>query len=89
MNDIFVEAEAEAEAGVAAEGQAVSIVLNGEAYTLGAEQTTVQALLLRLGLAEKRLAVEVNEAIIPRSQYLDCRLKALDKVEIIVAIGGG
>jgi sulfur carrier protein len=42
-----------------------------------------------LGLANKRLALEVNEAIVPRSSFDSFHLKPGDRVEIVHAIGGG
>jgi sulfur carrier protein len=42
-----------------------------------------------LGLTGKRLAVEVNGEIIPKSQHPDTALNDGDKLEIVVAVGGG
>ena len=53
------------------------------------EAETCAALLGRLGLAGKRLALEVNQEIVPRSQYAQHRLRADDRIEIVHAIGGG
>ena len=50
---------------------------------------TARELLERLELAGKRVAVEVNGEIVPRSAHTDHRLKDGDKVEIIHAVGGG
>lgn len=65
----------------------VAIVLNGEPREV-APDTTVEALLAELGL-EGRLAVEVNEEVVPRSEHAVRRLAAGDRVEIVHAIGGG
>ncbi len=46
-------------------------------------------LLQDLGLTGKRVAVEVNGQIVPRSQHADCTVKAADRIEIVQAIGGG
>lgn len=64
------------------------ITLNGEAYPLKDGQSVAE-LLEALQLAGKRLAVEVNEAIIPKSRHATHRLQAGDRVEIVHAIGGG
>jgi sulfur carrier protein len=40
-------------------------------------------------LLGKRIAVEVNEDLVSRSAYGDCRLQEGDRVEIVQAIGGG
>lgn len=66
----------------------VKIVINGETKEVD-DKLTAQALLQSLGLAEKKLALEVNEAIVPRSELLEHVLQPGDHVEIIHAIGGG
>lgn len=42
-----------------------------------------------LGFAGKRIAVEVNGQIVPKSHYGQVRLEADDRVEVVVAVGGG
>ncbi|WP_290907033.1 sulfur carrier protein ThiS [Halomonas sp.] len=42
-----------------------------------------------LGLAGRRIAVEVNEEIVPRSEHAVTRLVEGDRVEVVHAIGGG
>jgi len=64
------------------------IKLNGEAHQLD-ESQTVADLLEDLQLTGKRLAVEVNEEIIPKSRHATHSLEAGDQVEIVHAIGGG
>jgi len=64
------------------------ILLNGVRRELPAECSAAQ-LLEQLDLAGKRLALEVNMEIVPRSQYLLHRLKEGDRVEVVHAIGGG
>lgn len=66
----------------------MNIVLNGK-QQLVTDQCTISDLIAQLGLTEKRLAVEVNLDIIPRSQHSQHQLSADDKVEIVHAIGGG
>jgi sulfur carrier protein len=66
----------------------MKIVLNGEERELAAP-TTVAQLLREIGLAEKRVAVEVNLEIVPRSEHSGHALNDRDRVEIIQAIGGG
>ena len=66
----------------------MDIVLNGERRAANAG-LTVAALLGELGLAGKRLAVEVNRDIVPRGEHATRVLRAGDRVEIIHAIGGG
>ena len=66
----------------------MQITVNGETRD-AAEGLTVAALLGELELAGKRLAVEVNEDVIPRSQHPGHALRDGDRVEIVHAIGGG
>ena len=66
----------------------MKIVLNGEDRELTAP-TTVAQLLEQIGLAEKRVAVEVNLEIVPRSEHSGHTLNDRDRVEIVQAIGGG
>ena len=46
-------------------------------------------LIEQLDLTGKRLAVEVNQELVPRSQFDSHQLTADDRVEIIHAVGGG
>lgn len=51
--------------------------------------STLQALLESLDMTRGRVAVEINQEIIPRSQHVEHVLKDGDKIEIVHAIGGG
>jgi sulfur carrier protein len=66
----------------------MQIILNGEPRQIDAD-ATIDRLLDQLGFAGRRLAVEVNRRIIPRSQHASHRLQADDRVELVQAIGGG
>jgi sulfur carrier protein len=66
----------------------MTIVLNGEIQQVNGD-TSISQLLKNLNLENKRLAVEVNQQIIPRSEFDHHMLHQLDKVEIVQAIGGG
>ncbi len=66
----------------------MNIQLNGESKALP-EKASVMQLITDLGVADKRLAVEINEEIIPRSLYEKHCLQNGDQVEIIHAVGGG
>lgn len=66
----------------------MQITLNGQPIML-AESVNIVDLLEELDLAGKRLAVEINEEIIPKSRHASTLLKANDSVEIVHAIGGG
>ncbi len=66
----------------------MNIYLNGEARQVP-ERCTAQQLVDELGLAGKRIAMEVNREIIPRSGYGEHVLQPEDSIEIVHAIGGG
>jgi sulfur carrier protein len=64
------------------------IQLNGEPFELP-DGESVAALLTRLDLAGRRVAVELNLDIVPRSQHDATALREGDQVEVVHAIGGG
>lgn len=66
----------------------MQVMINGEYQTYD-DEINIATLLQRSGLTGKRLAVEVNEHIIPKSLHTDTVIIDGDKVEIIQAIGGG
>ena len=66
----------------------MEVFVNGEGRQLP-EGMTVAQLLEEMALADKRLAVEVNLEIVPRSHHVRHELHAGDRVEIVHAIGGG
>jgi sulfur carrier protein len=66
----------------------MKIVVNGQERVL-ASNVTVAALLDELGMVGKRVAVEVNQEIVPRSRHADFQLNDSDRVEVVFAIGGG
>jgi thiamine biosynthesis protein ThiS len=66
----------------------MQICLNGEQHGV-ADDSNVEALVGMLGLDTRKVAVEVNLAIVPRSLYGDTKLNPGDAVEIVRFIGGG
>ncbi|MVW70303.1 MULTISPECIES: sulfur carrier protein ThiS [unclassified Bordetella] len=66
----------------------MQIMLNGTARECAADTTVIQ-LLEALGYAGKRVAVERNGEIVPKSQHTAAKLQDGDQVEIVVAVGGG
>lgn len=66
----------------------LEITLNGAPRQLSGP-ITVAALLAAEGLTGKRVAVERNGEIVPRSQHAEALLAAGDRLEIVVAVGGG
>ena len=65
----------------------MQIILNGEMRDCHA--TTVLELTSELGYTNKRIAVELNGEIVPKSQHATTPLAANDQLEIVVAVGGG
>jgi sulfur carrier protein len=66
----------------------VKFQLNGEVRHLN-ESVTVRALLARLDLQKRRVAVAINDAVIPKSRFDEVRIADGDRVEVIQAVGGG
>ncbi|WP_440222240.1 sulfur carrier protein ThiS [Dokdonella sp. MW10] len=66
----------------------MEIVLNGERRVVDGT-ATVRDMLDATGFGERRVAVEVNREIVPRSEHATRRLADGDRVEIVHAIGGG
>ncbi len=66
----------------------MQVEVNGDAMELPAG-ATIGSLIDQMALAGKRLAVEVNEDIVPRSQHQSFALSDGDRVEVVQAIGGG
>jgi len=66
----------------------MNIYLNGEAREVSAG-CTVAELIEGMALGDRRVAVEINLEIVPRSEHAAHRLQPGDKVEIVQAIGGG
>ncbi|MBW7471320.1 sulfur carrier protein ThiS [Marinobacter sp. M216] len=66
----------------------MQVEVNGDAMELPVG-ATVLTLVESMALAGKRLAVEVNEDIVPRSQHGEFVLSEGDRVEVVHAIGGG
>jgi sulfur carrier protein len=68
--------------------QVIEVNVNGAAQRFEPD-TKVSALLERLQLAGKRVAVERNGEIVPRSRFAQTALADGDRLEIVVAVGGG
>jgi sulfur carrier protein len=66
----------------------VKILVNGEKISLP-EDSSIEGLIVHLGYQNQRIAIEINESIIPKSNHSSFLLQDLDKVEIINAVGGG
>jgi thiamine biosynthesis protein ThiS len=66
----------------------VTIQLNGERHDLP-ETMTVQALLERLAIDGRTVAVEHNRLVVRRARYADTIVRDGDEVEIVRFVGGG
>ncbi len=66
----------------------MNITVNGETRSVNSNYTA-QQLLADMGFAGKRVAVELNQEIVPRSNYHQTFIADGDKIEIVRAIGGG
>ncbi|MEJ2405532.1 MAG: sulfur carrier protein ThiS [Candidatus Thiodiazotropha sp.] len=66
----------------------MQIYLNGEEMQIP-ENLAMADLIELLELQGRRIAVEVNEELVPRSTFPGHRLQEQDRVEIIHAVGGG
>lgn len=70
------------------DNDSICVTLNGQATHVAAA-TSVSQLLVLAGHGERRVAVECNGEIVPRSQHATHLVKSGDRVEIVQAIGGG
>ena len=66
----------------------MEIILNGKPHPLP-QPMTVTDLVTSLGFTGKRIAVERNAEIGPRSSHASTALAPGDRIEIVVAVGGG
>ena len=66
----------------------MELIINGESRQFPAP-LTVAALVEALGYTGKRIAIECNGEIVPRGRHADVALAEKDRIEIVVAVGGG
>jgi sulfur carrier protein len=66
----------------------MELFVNGAARRFPAP-LSVADLVAALELTGKRIAVEVNGDIVPRGRHAETQLQAADRIEIVVAVGGG
>ena len=66
----------------------MQIRINGQPHPIE-DNLSLADLIQILGLQDKRLAIELNQSIIPRSLHQQTILSNGDQVEIIHAVGGG
>jgi thiamine biosynthesis protein ThiS len=68
--------------------ETLTLTVNGDARTFAAP-LSVQGLARALGLDTRKVAVELNREIVPRSTYAQTALRDGDTLEIVHFIGGG
>lgn len=73
---------------MAEQSTGITLRVNGESLLMGSPLVLADLLAAR-GLAGKRVAVERNGVIVPRSQHSETVLDDGDRIEIIIAVGGG
>lgn len=66
----------------------MKIEVNGQTREV-ADAVTLIEVLAAEGLAGRRVAIEVNRELVPRSLHVSHVLRAGDRVEIVHAMGGG
>lgn len=67
----------------------MQLTLNGSPHRFDPAPATVAELVRALNLEGKRIAVEINGEIVPKSRYAQTRVAAGDRLEVVAAVGGG
>ena len=67
----------------------LALTINGNARQFDVTDFTVAQLVSKMGLEGKRIAIERNGEIVPRSAFGQTPLASGDKLEIVGAVGGG
>jgi sulfur carrier protein len=68
--------------------QRFSIQLNGESHSIDGDPRLL-ALFEKLSLRRGRIAIELNQSVIPKAEWASISLRPGDKVEIVDFVGGG
>lgn len=66
----------------------MQVVINGEPREI-ADGVTITALLTTLGIDLRRVAVELNEQVVPKARHTETVLEPNDRLEIVTFVGGG
>ena len=66
----------------------IQLTINGQDRSFETAPTVTQ-LISQLALTQRRIAVERNGEIVPRSRFDETLLNTGDRLEIVVAVGGG
>ena len=67
----------------------MQLTVNGQPRTFDRPVLTVADVIRELALEGKRIAVEMNGEIVPRSRYAGTAVDSSDRLEIVGAVGGG
>ncbi len=67
----------------------MQIVVNGTVKQFDVAQLTIAQLVSELQFVGKRIAIECNGEIVPKSQYAQAILQDGDTLEVVGAVGGG
>jgi sulfur carrier protein len=67
----------------------MNLTINGNPKTFDAESMSVLQLVDSMALIGKRIAIERNGEIVPKSQFSNTQLVSGDRLEIVGAVGGG
>jgi sulfur carrier protein len=67
----------------------LTLTVNGNVRRVALDGATIAELVAALGLAGKRIAIEKNGEIVPRSRYATTPVAHGDRLEIVGAVGGG
>jgi thiamine biosynthesis protein ThiS len=66
----------------------IRVIVNNASQEL-ADSTTIVSLLEQMKFDPKRVAVEVNRRVVPKSEHSEHRLSSGDSIEIVTLVGGG
>jgi len=67
----------------------MKIYVNGQQKSFESNEISLTSLIEKLALNEKKFAIEYNGEIISKSNFSQTFLKEGDKLEIVIAVGGG
>ena len=67
----------------------LTLTINGKPMELAVASATLAEVVTRMGLEGKRIAIERNGEIVPRSRYATTPVASGDRLEIVGAVGGG
>jgi sulfur carrier protein len=67
----------------------LSLIVNGSPHVCRSSAATIADLMRELDLVDKRIAVERNGEIVPRSRHALTPLATGDRIEVVSAVGGG